>query len=504
MSLQVIKPSDNHTFEIMRTVGWMGFNMEETQLEEDEEGFVQLDRIREVTLQKSDGQIGINPEVYFPEGSQGVIKIAKVYPGSHASATGVVSQGDIIRAINGKLLTGSEETNPLDEAVRELSQVADGVDITLQLESDTLYAGFMQKRGEKGMKTWQKRFFTLVWCARSPTARLRATRPHVCVPPLPPRPLSSPPPPPPSSPRLPTPTHPPARPPPRLARLPPPPARRSEINILEREMRYYEGQDYCTRKQKGSIDLTRAEEVQQVLIEGGAGITIKTPGRLWELLPSSAAEAHQWFALLTNVTKRNRGLAVVASVSNLSFNPDQVVEGEEPGARQGELTVVLQRKLGMSINKLNGEVVIAQLDQDGAAAACGLLSVGDALVAINGSEVSGCKQAIKMLTSNPAACQLQLCSKVVHAGWMHKLGEGFGGWTTRYFTLTYELDSIQALQAANQRVSQKMDAGKVRQRASSMVDEGPGSVLVRLHKPTVHAGELEPSLRAPRPAPYCE
>ena len=53
-----------------------------------------------------------------------------------------------------------------------------------------------------------------------------------------------------------------------------------------------------------------------------------------------------------------------------------------------------------------------------------------ALVAINGSEVSGCKQAIKMLTSNPAACQLQLCSKVVHAGWMHKLGEGFGGWTT--------------------------------------------------------------------------
>ena len=101
------------------------------------------------------------------------------------------------------------------------------------------------------------------------------------------------------------------------------------------------------------------------------------------------------------------------------------------------------------------------------------LSVGDALVAINGSEVSGCKQAIKMLTSNPAACQLQLCSKVVHAGWMHKLGEGFGGWTTRYFTLTYELDSIQALQAANQRVSQKMDAGKVRQRASSMVDEGP-------------------------------
>ena len=188
VSLQVIKPSDNHTFEIMRTVGWMGFNMEETQLEEDEEGFVQLDRIREVTLQKSDGQIGINPEVYFPEGSQGVIKIAKVYPGSHASATGVVSQGDIIRAINGKLLTGSEETNPLDEAVRELSQVADGVDITLQLESDTLYAGFMQKRGEKGMKTWQKRFFTLVWCARSPTARLRATRPHVCVPPLPPRP----------------------------------------------------------------------------------------------------------------------------------------------------------------------------------------------------------------------------------------------------------------------------------------------------------------------------
>ena len=40
------------------------------------------------------------------------------------------------------------------------------------------------------------------------------------------------------------------------------------VQILEREMRYYEGQDYCTRKQKGSIDLTRAEEVQQVAQRG--------------------------------------------------------------------------------------------------------------------------------------------------------------------------------------------------------------------------------------------
>ena len=78
------------------------------------------------------------------------------------------------------------------------------------------------------------------------------------------------------------------------------------------------------------------------------------------------------------------------------------------------MTVVLQRKLGMSINKLNGEVVIAQLDQDGAAAACGLLSVGDALVAINGSEVSGCKQAIKMLIQQSTAKVLHYLHKMIY------------------------------------------------------------------------------------------
>ena len=44
-----------------------------------------------------------------------------------------------------------------------------------------------------------------------------------------------------------------------------------------------------------------------------------------------------------------------------------------------QLTVLLQRKLGMSINKVGSEIVVAELEMDGAAAACGLLSIGDAL-----------------------------------------------------------------------------------------------------------------------------
>jgi len=34
--------------------------------------------------------------------------------------------------------------------------------------------------------------------------------------------------------------------------------------------------------------------------------------------------------------------------------------------------------------------------------------------------------------------------QVVHGGWMHKLGEGLGGWTTRYFTLAHELEAAPA------------------------------------------------------------
>ena len=47
--------------------------------------------------------------------------------------------------------------------MEELGQVPDGVDIALELESDMLLAGWMQKKGEKGLKSWQRRFFTLVW-----------------------------------------------------------------------------------------------------------------------------------------------------------------------------------------------------------------------------------------------------------------------------------------------------------------------------------------------------
>ena len=306
---------------------------------------------------------------------------AQVYPGSHASASGVVSQGDTILAINGKSLETLEE-NPLDVAVAELGAIADGVDITLSIESDVLLAGYMQKRGEKGFKSWQKRFFVLVW---------------------------------------------------------------SELNMAERELRYYEGQDYCTRKLKGSIDLSRAEGVKQVTIDAGAAIHIETPGRLWELLPETASSAALWFRTIDNLLLRNRGFAVVASMSSLAFADDQMLEGEEPGSRSGELTLMMQRKLGMSINKLGQEITIARLEHDGAAAACGLLSEGDALLKVNGEETSGgCKATIKMLTKTPAAVQLTLASKVVHGGWMHKLGEGFGGWTTRYFTLAYELDADAA------------------------------------------------------------
>lgn len=384
--------------------------------EEDVDGLKQIERRREVIVQKTEGQIGICPEVYFPDGTtSGVIKISKVYPGSHASASGVVTQGDTILAINGKSLETLEE-NPLDVAVAELGAISDGVDITLSIESDVLMAGYMQKKGEKGFKSWQKRFFVLVW---------------------------------------------------------------SELNMAERELRYYEGQDYCTRKLKGSIDLSRAEGVKQVTIDAGAAIHIETPGRLWELLPETASSAAAWFRTIDNLLSRNRGFAVVASMSNLALANDQMLEGEEPGSRSGELTLMMQRKLGMSISKLGQEITIARLEHDGAAAACGLLSEGDAILKVNGEETSGgCKATIKMLTKTPAAVQLTLASKVVHGGWMHKLGEGFGGWTTRYFTLAYELDA----DAAQVMATSKASAAKERPRATSTATAESATLLVRLHK----------------------
>ena len=68
---------------------------------------------------------------------------------------------------------------------------------------------------------------------------------------------------------------------------------------------------------------------------------------------------------------------------------------------------MLHRKLGMSINKLGNEIVVAELDADGAAAACGLLSVGDAIDEVNGTKTESCRQAIKLLMSNPSAAQLR-------------------------------------------------------------------------------------------------
>ena len=126
-----------------------------------------------------------------------VLKIARVYKGSVAAAGGVITPGDRIAAINGTRLAGGGEGGVLKQAMDELSQIPDGVDIALELESDTLLAGWMQKKGEKGLKnpsmrlyamlcyamlcyamvlcyamlgekglkSWQRRFFTLVWCA---------------------------------------------------------------------------------------------------------------------------------------------------------------------------------------------------------------------------------------------------------------------------------------------------------------------------------------------------
>ena len=258
-----------------------------------------------------------------------------------------------------------------------------------------------------------------------------------------------------------------------------------------RVRRYYEGRDYCSRKQKGAIDLSQATEVRQVEIEGGAGLVIDTPGRQWELLPlprdepncrkSAREEAVDWYRMLCQLLARKRGLAVVSSVGNLSL------EAEDEASKPGELTVLLQRKLGMSINKLGNEIVIAELEPDGAAAACGLLSVGDALDEVNAAKTESCRQTIKLLMANPAAAQLKLFSKVVHGGWMHKLGEGLGGWTTRYFTLTYELDPHAVPKPAGagntDKVSMKLDAKRERPRATSIAATGGSSmVLVHLHK----------------------
>jgi len=308
-----------------------------------------------------------------------------------------------------------------------LAEVPDGVDISLELESDVLLAGYVQKKGEKGLfgagSSWQRRFMVLVW---------------------------------------------------------------SDTSMAEREIRYYEGQDYATRKQKGAIDLTRATGVSKKEIEGAAGITIDTPGRTWELLPEGREAAVDWYKMLNQLLQRKKGLAVVSS---LSHGVELVPNLDEPDHTPGELTISLQRKVGMSINKLGNEIVVAELEPDGAAAACGLLSTGDALDEVNGTKTESCRQTIKLLTANPAAAQIKIFSKVVHGGWMHKLGEGLGGWTTRFFTLTYELDRQKepAKGSGNTaKVADKLDAKRERPRATSIAAGGGSSqVLVHLHKASV-------------------
>ena len=174
-------------------------------------------------------------QVHCPDAESAIVKVAKVCAHTQASACGVISVGDTIRSINGQPLACTPDENPLMAAMKVLEEVQDGENITLEIESDALKAGWMQKKGDKAMfkaiSSWQNRFFVLVW---------------------------------------------------------------SDSSLADREIRYYEGKDFCTRKQKGAIDLTRASEVKQVEIEGGAGLAIDTPGRLWELLPPTRDEAVEW------------------------------------------------------------------------------------------------------------------------------------------------------------------------------------------------------------------
>jgi len=422
---EVIQPADSHEFEVERMQGWAGFSIDDTEVDDakDEDGFTTLNRRREVIVLKQDGQLGIHPEVHCPDAESAIVKVAKVCAHTQASACGVISVGDTIRSITGQPLACTPDENPLMAAMKVLEEVQDGENITLEIESDALKAGWMQKKGDKAMfkaiSSWQNRFFVLVW---------------------------------------------------------------SDSSLADREIRYYEGKDFCTRKQKGAIDLTRASEVKQVEIEGGAGLAIDTPGRLWELLPPTRDEAVEWYRLLNQLLARKRGLAVVAS---LSSGGSALALEDEHARTPGQLTVFLQRKLGMSINKLGNEIVVAELEPDGAAAACGLLSVGDALDEVNGNKTESCRQTIKLLMANPSCAQLRLFSKVVHGGWMHKLGEGLGGWTTRYFTLTYELDPTSQPRSTHgntAKVTEKLDAKRERPRAASIAAGASSSMLVHLHK----------------------
>ena len=134
---------------------------------DDDDGFGELNRLRTVVVQKVDGQLGINPEVHCTDGTNAIIKVAKVYPGTMASTSGVVSVGDTIKTINGQSLACGIDDSPLEAAMKVLAEVRDNEDISLEIESDVLMVGWMQKKGEKGLlggkASWQRRWFMLVW-----------------------------------------------------------------------------------------------------------------------------------------------------------------------------------------------------------------------------------------------------------------------------------------------------------------------------------------------------
>ena len=210
----------------------------------------------------------------------------------------------------------------------------------------------------------------------------------------------------------------------------------SDFNLAEREIRYYDGLDSSTRKMKGTINLASFTDVRAESIDGATGFTITTPGRVWELVPDTAAEVNEWVALLSKLLHHTRGFSVIASMSNLALiDAASGADGGDERRKQGELTVILKRKLGISISMLGQDSAVEQMEPDGAAAASGVISPGDALLAANGVELHGCKQAIKLLTKSAGVVKLRAATRVVRGGYMHKLGEGLGGWRGRLLLL---------------------------------------------------------------------
>ena len=88
---EVIEPLETHIFQVERSVDWNGFSIEDTSISEkdDEEGFVAINHIREVTVQKSDGSVGISTEVVISSSSSDTsVMISKVLPGTQVGQGG--------------------------------------------------------------------------------------------------------------------------------------------------------------------------------------------------------------------------------------------------------------------------------------------------------------------------------------------------------------------------------------------------------------------------------